>query len=305
MKVPSRFSFPAVPAVLLSILSTQGGAALAKGLLPAVGPAGTAGLRIGISALVLLVVARPRLSQLQARQWGAVVPYGLAMGLMNIFFYYSLERIPLGLAVTLEFVGPLTLALVSARRWYELAWAVLAGLGIALLAPWHGQSGDVVGMGFALAAGACWAVYILLGKRTAALLSGQQGVAIGLLVAGLLVLPVGVANHSFLALTPYLLLLAGLLALFCSILPFTLELQALRVLPARTFSILISLSPVAAALSGWLFLGEKLAVEQWLAVGCIVVASVGATVRTRQSAPEATTDQAAGIEPQYSPPTSA
>lgn len=285
MKPASRFSFPAVPAVLFSILSVQGGAALAKGLFPVLGPAGTTTLRIGLSALVLLAVVRPRLGQVQPAQWRAVVPYGLALGLMNFLFYCALARIPLGLAVTLEFVGPLALALASARRWYEVAWAILAGVGIALLAPWSGQGLDLVGMGFALAAGGCWAVYILLGQRTAAVLPGQQAVAIGMVVATLPVLPFGVASGSLHLLTPHLLLLASLLALFSSILPFTLEMQALRTLPARTFSILMSLEPVAAALSGWWLLGEQLTTGQWLAVGCIVAASAGATLTTQRSVP--------------------
>lgn len=287
MKATPRFSFPALPAVLFSILSVQGGAALAKGLFPVLGPVGTVSLRIGLSALVLLAVVRPRLSQVQPAQWRAVVPYGLALGLMNLLFYCALARIPLGLAVTLEFVGPLGLALAGARRWYEVVWAVLAGLGIALLAPWSGQGTDAVGMGFALAAGGCWAVYIVLGQRTAAVLPGHQAVAIGMLLAAIPVVPFGIAGGSFHALTPHLLLLAGLLALFSSILPFTLEMQALRTMPARTFSILMSLEPVAAALSGWLLLGEKLTVGQWLAVGCIVVASAGAAYTMRAPVPDA------------------
>ncbi len=282
MKSDSRFSLPAVPSVLFAILSVQGGAALAKGLFPVLGPAGTTTLRISISALVLLAVMRPRFGQLQPAQWRAVVPYGLALGLMNFFFYCALARIPLGLAVTLEFVGPLSLALAGARRWYEVAWALLAGLGIALLAPWGGQGPDMVGMGFALAAGGCWAVYIVLGQRTAAVLPGTQAVAIGMAVAALPVLPFGIASGSLLLLTPHLLLLAGLLALFSSILPFTLEMQALRKLPARTFSILMSLEPVAAALSGWGLLGEQLTPTQWLAVGCIGAASAGSTLTARR-----------------------
>ena len=281
----TRFSLPAVPAVLLSIVSVQGGAAIAKGLFPLLGAAGTTSLRIGLSALVLLLVVRPRLGKLQPVQWRAVVPYGLALGLMNFLFYCALARIPLGLAVTLEFVGPLGLALAGSRRWVEAGWAVLAGVGIALITPWQGQGLDLLGLGFALAAGGCWAVYITLGQRTAAVLPGHQAVAIGMLFAALPVLPFGIASGSLLLLTPYLLLLAVLLALFSSVLPFTLEMQALRTLPTRTFSILMSLEPVAAALSGGLLLGEKLALGQWLAVGFIVVASIGATLTARRVQP--------------------
>ncbi|MBO2009814.1 EamA family transporter [Hymenobacter negativus] len=285
MNHSTRFSLPAVPAVLLSIVSVQGGAAIAKGLFPLLGPAGTTSLRIGLSALVLLVVVRPRLGSLEPAQWRAVVPYGLALGIMNFLFYCALARVPLGLAVTLEFVGPLGLALVGSRRWVDVVWVLLAAAGIALIAPWHGQGIDLLGLAFALAAGGCWAVYIILGQRTAAVLPGQQAVAIGMLFAAVPVLPFGVASGSLLLLTPYLLLLGVLLAVFSSVLPFSLEMQALRTLPTRTFSILMSLEPVAAALSGWLLLDERLTLGQWLAVGFIVVASAGATLTASRAQP--------------------
>ncbi|MDQ2792673.1 MAG: DMT family transporter [Bacteroidota bacterium] len=288
MKPISRFTLPAVPAVLLSIVSVQGGAAIAKGLFPLLGPAGTTSLRVGISALVLLLVVRPRLGRLTKAQWRAVVPYGLALGLMNLLFYYALARIPLGLAVTLEFIGPLGLALAGSRRWGDVVWALLAAVGIALIAPWQGQGLDLLGVVFALAAGGAWTIYIVLGQRTAAVLPGQQAVAIGMLFAALPVLPLGIASGSLTGLTPHLLLLGGLLALFSSVLPFSLEMQALRTLPTRTFSILMSLEPVAAAISGWLLLGERLLPAQWLAVGLIVAASVGATLTTRPVEPVAT-----------------
>ncbi|UOQ95896.1 EamA family transporter [Hymenobacter sp. 5317J-9] len=280
MAVSSRLSLPAVPAVLLSIISVQGGAAIAKGLFPVLGAAGTASARIGLSALVLLAVVRPRLGRLRAAQWRAVVPYGLALGAMNFLFYCALARVALGLAVTLEFVGPLGLALAGARRWVDVVWAVLAAAGIALIAPWSGSGVDLLGMGFALAAGGCWTVYIVLGQRTAAVLPGAQAVAVGMLFATLPVLPFGVASGSLWAFTPHMLLLGALLAVFSSVLPFTLEMQALRTLPTRTFSILMSLEPVAAAVSGWLLLGERLTAGQWLAVVFIVAASAGATLTT-------------------------
>lgn len=285
MSKDSRFSIPAVPAVLLSIVSVQGGAAIAKGLFPVLGAAVTVSLRIGLSALVLLLVVRPRLGQLTAPQWRAVVPYGLALGAMNFLFYCALARIPLGLAVTLEFVGPLALALAGSRRWLDAVWVLLAAAGIALIAPWSGSGVDLLGIAFALAAGACWAVYIVLGQRTAAVLSGPVAVTVGMLFAALPVLPFGMASSSLQALTPHLLLLGGLLAVFSSVLPFTLEMQALKSLPTRTFSILMSLEPVAAALSGWLLLNEQLTVSQWIAVSFIVMASAGATLTHQQPQP--------------------
>lgn len=200
----SRFSLPAVPAVLLSIVSVQGGAAIAKGLFPVLGAAGTTSLRIGLSALVLLLVVRPRLGQLRPAQWRAVAPYGLALGSMNFLFYCALARVPLGLAVALEFVGPMGVALAGSRRWVDVVWVVLAAAGIALIAPWQGHGLDWLGLGFALAAGGAWAVYIVLGQRTAAVLPGHQAVAIGMVFAALPVLPFGVASGSLWLLTPHL-----------------------------------------------------------------------------------------------------
>jgi inner membrane transporter RhtA len=159
-----------------------------------------------------------------------------------------------------------------------VVWALLAGVGIALIAPWSGHGVDVLGMLFALAAGGCWAGYIVLGQRTAAVLPGTLAVAVGMLVGALLVVPFGLASGQLAALTPHLALLGGLLALFSSVLPFTLEMQALKSLPTRIFSILMSLEPAAAAVSGWLLLHERLTVGQWLAVVLIVIASAGATL---------------------------
>ncbi|GAA4506292.1 DMT family transporter [Hymenobacter ginsengisoli] len=283
MPESSRFQLPPVPAVLLAIISVQGGAAIAKGLFPVVGAAGTASLRIGLSALMLLVAVRPRLGQLRAAQWRAVVPYGLALGAMNFLFYCALARVPLGLGVTLEFVGPLVVALAGSRRWLDVLWAVLAGAGIALIAPWGGHGIDVVGMLFALAAGGCWAVYIVLGSRVAEVLPGNEAVAVGVLFATLAVLPFGLAAGQLVHLTPRLLGLGAALALLSSALPFTLEMQALKRLPTRTFSILMSLEPAAAALCGWLFLREQLTPSQWLAVMLVMAASAGATLTARRA----------------------
>jgi inner membrane transporter RhtA len=285
MRSQPSSTIPPVPAVILAIVSVQGGAAIAKGLFPVLGAAGTASMRIGLSALLLLVVVRPRLGQLRADQWRAVVPYGLALGAMNFLFYCALARVPLGLAVTLEFVGPLALALSGSRRWFDVVWALLAGVGIALIAPWSGHGVDVLGMMFALAAGGCWAGYIVLGQRTSAVLPGTLAVAVGMLVGALLVVPFGLVSGQLAALTPHLALLGGLLALFSSVLPFTLEMQALKALPTRTFSILMSLEPAAAAVSGWLLLHERLTTGQWLAVVLIVIASAGATLTTSRAQP--------------------
>lgn len=267
--------------MLLAIISVQAGAAIAKGLFPVVGATGTASLRIGLAAVLLLVAVRPKLGQLRAAQWRAVVPYGLALGAMNCLFYCALARIPLGLGVTLEFVGPLLVALAGSRRALDVGWAVLAGVGIALITPWHGQGIDPVGMLFALAAGGCWAVYIVLGGRVAQVLPGNTAVAVGMVFATVAVLPFGIASGQLLHLTPGLLATGTALALLSSALPFTLEMQALKRLPTRTFSILMSMEPAAAALCGLLFLHERLTPGQWVAVGLVVVASAGSTLTAR------------------------
>lgn len=275
-----RSSLAPVPSVLLAIVSVQAGAAIAKGLFPVFGAAGTVGLRIGISLLLLLIIVRPPVRQMRRAQWRAVVPYGVALGTMNLLFYCALARIPLGLAVTLEFVGPLAVALAGSRRLLDAGWALVAGAGIVLLTPWTGGSLDSLGVLFALLAGGAWAVYIVLGSRVAAVLPGAQGVTVGMVFAALVVLPFSATANGWSTLTPSLLATGAMLAVLSSALPFTLEMNALKQMPSRTFSILMSLEPAAAAVCGLLFLHERLSFGQWLAVGLIMAASVGATLTT-------------------------
>lgn len=281
-------AIPPVPAVLLAVVSVQGGAALAKGLFPALGAAGTAGLRIGLSAVLLLVVFRPAMSALTRAQWAAVAPYGLVLGTMNLSFYLALERVPLGLAVTLEFVGPLCVAVFGSRRVADFVWVVLAGVGIALLAPGRVDADalDPIGMALALFAGACWAAYIVLGGRLSRVFAGGPSVATGMLFASAVVVPVALADGVVARLTPALFAAALAVALLSSAVPYTLELIALRALSRRTFGILMSLDPAAAALFGLVFLGEALTLTQWLAVVLVSVASAGATL-TAERAPVA------------------
>jgi inner membrane transporter RhtA len=283
--MPTPIKLPPIPAVVLSIISVQAGAAIAKGLFPILGPGGTASVRIGFSALILLIAVRPRLQHLNAAQWKAIIPYGLVLGAMNLIFYCALERVPLGLAVTVEFIGPLALALAGSRRALDLLWVVLAAVGIALITPWSGKGIDILGLIFALLAGVLWAVYILLSKNAGARLPGQLAVTIGMLFAAIAVLPFGVIEGNLMSMTPYILILAVTLAIFSSVLPFSLEMHALRTLPPRMFSILMSLEPAVAALAGWLLLGEQLKLGQWLAVACIISASAGAALTARQVIP--------------------
>ena len=274
-----------LPAVLVSILSVQVGAALAKGLFPALGPAGTVGLRIGISALLLLAAFRPKLAALNAAQWRAVVPYGLALAVMNMTFYFALERIPLGIAVAVEFAGPLAVAVFGSRKPIDVLWVLLAGAGITLIAPRSGGGSlDAVGLLLAAIAGACWAGYIVLGGRLARVLADGDAVAIGMLVAAVAALPVSCAMGGFARLTADHLAVGAGVALLSSAIPYTLEMVALRSLPARSFGILMSLEPAIAAMAGMVILHELLTPAQWLSVALVIVASLGSVLTSRQTA---------------------
>ncbi len=284
-------SIPPIPAIVGAIVSVQGGAALAKGLFPAIGPLGTVGLRVGISAVILLAAFRPRLRRGTAEQWRAIVPYGVVLGVMNCVFYLALARIPLGLAVTVEFIGPLGVAVFGSRRALDIAWVVLAGAGIALIAPLSasqaGGRADALGVLLALAAGACWAAYIVIGGRVSRTMPGGPAVAVGMAIATFIAVPAAVVTGGFTRLTPTLFAAGIGVALLSSAIPYTLEMIALKELPARTFGILMSLEPAVAALAGLVFLHEVLTPRQWLAVILVIAASTGSTLTSRGAAQEA------------------
>src|SRR5919112_1577201 len=275
---------PPLPAVVLAMISVQGGAALAKGLFPVLGPAGTVGLRIGLSALILLAAFRPRLNRLNAAQWRAIIPYGVVLGVMNMLFYFSLARIPLGLAVTVEFSGPLAVAVFGSRKPVDLLWVVLAALGIVLITPWSGSGGvDPVGVLLAAAAGACWAAYILLGGRVSRILPGGAAVAAGMMVAAIATVPIAIAMGGFAHFTAGHIAAGMGVALLSSAIPYTLEMIALKAIPARTFGILMSVEPALAALAGLIFLHEVLTPLQSLAVALVIAASTGSTLTSRRA----------------------
>lgn len=278
-----KFQIPPIPAVILAIISVQCGAAIAKGLFPEIGAAATASLRIGLSAIILLVAFRPRISNLNAKQWKYVILYGLSLGAMNMVFYMAIERIPIGLGVTLEFVGPLVLAIFSSKKASDFIWVVLAAAGIALIAPWSSSGLNIIGVLLALLAGGFWAAYIILGGRISKIMKGGDAVAIGMLFATILILPFGIFSGGLSQLNPKLLGLGAALALLSSAIPFTLEINALKQLPARTFSILMSLEPAMASLAAFVFLQEYLSVTECLAVAFVVIASVGSAVTSKRA----------------------
>lgn len=284
MKNNKGFEIPAVPAVLLSIISVQTGAAIAKGIFPILGATSTSALRIVLSALILLLYNRPGLRNLTIAQWKTVALYGLTLGAMNIIFYMAIARIPLALGVALEFIGPLALALAASKRMLDFLWVILAAAGIALIAPWKNNGLDLIGVLLALLAGVFWAAYIVLGGRISKMMDGRKAVTIGMIFASMIVLPVAIGDGLTTHLKPWMLLSGFALALLSSAIPFTLEMSALRNIPAKTFSILMSLEPAVAAISGLIFLHEYLSFYEWIAVVLIIIASAGTALTAKQAA---------------------
>ena len=272
----------AVAMLLISMVSYQCGASLAKHLFPQVGAEGATAYRLGLSALILLLWRRPRRSG-AARDRRALWAYGLSMGAMNLVFYMSLRTIPLGIAVALEFTGPLALAVFSSRRLLDLLWIALVVAGLALLLPLQGpgQTLDPVGVIYALAAGVGWALYIIWGQKAGAAY-GADAVTLGTCIGALLAIPFGVAHAGSALLSPALLPYAFGVALLSSALPYSLEMVALTRLPARTFSTLLSLEPAIAAVTGVVFLQERLTALQWLAIAAIITAAAGTALSLRR-----------------------
>jgi inner membrane transporter RhtA len=271
---------PPVGLVALGILSVQVGAAFAKGLFPVLGPYGTVFLRLGFAALILMAVWRPRVRGHSGRDYLLVLLFGLVFAAMNTSFYAALDRLPLGVAVTVEFVGPLGVAVFGSRRLRDLLWAVLAAGGIVLLTPLTGVNGiqtDLLGLALALLAGLCWAAYILISVRVGRSFPGGTGLALGSAVGAALVAPVGIWQGGPPLLAWPLLATGAAVALLSSVIPYSLELEALRKLPARVFGVLMSIEPGIAAIVGFVVLGEALGERELLALGLITAASIGAT----------------------------
>ncbi|MBP2170526.1 inner membrane transporter RhtA [Erwinia toletana] len=268
--------------LLIAMTSIQGGAALAKTLFPLVGAPGITALRLGLGTVILCIIFKPWRLRFSRQQMGPLIIYGLALGAMNYLFYLALRTVPLGIAVALEFTGPLTLALLGSRRALDFVWVVLAVLGLWFLLPLGHDISSVDPQGAALAvgAGACWALYILAGQKAGAE-HGPATVAMGSVIASIVFVPIGLSFAASGIWQLSLIPLALAIAVLSSALPYSLEMVALTRLPARTFGTMMSLEPAMAAVSGMLFLGEVLTLVQWLALLAIIGASIGSTLTMR------------------------
>lgn len=263
-------------AAMLGLVSVQIGAAVGKTIFPLVGPEGVAALRLGIAALVLFVFIRPR-SIWREVKLGELLGYGVMMGLMNLLIYRAFLYIPVGIAVSIEVIGPLGAALWSSRRRIDLLWIALSAGGLVLL-PWDsGQGGlDPRGIAFALAAALAWGLYVVLGSRVA--IHGRQAVSAGMLIAAALAVPLGAAQAGPLLLEPQVMIVGLSVALLSSTFPFLLDIFAMRRLPASLFGVLLSASPAVAAIAGWLVLGERLSATQCAGIVAIAGACVGSAL---------------------------
>jgi inner membrane transporter RhtA len=276
---------PAPLLVLTAIVSVQLGSSLAKTLFDDLGAAGMTLLRLTLSAALLLALLRPGVRRWSRASWSAALLLGAAMAGMNLVFYLSLRTVPLGLAVTVEFLGPLLLALVQTRRAVDLLWALLAGAGVVLLGTGTTSAAPLSGLLLAFVAGLFWAGYILASARVGQVLPGTDGLAVALAFGAVLVLPFGAAGASAVLHQPALLLAAAGVALLSSVVSYGLELAALRRIPTRVFGVLMSLEPAAAAVAGFLVLREALGPREILALALVSAASVGITLVRRRGAP--------------------
>ena len=273
-----------IAALLAAMLCFQMGATLAKSLFPIVGAGGTAALRLAIAAAILLAVWRPWHIRFTRRELRTLIVYGVAMGWMNYLFYLALSYIPLGITMALEFTGPLAIALFASRRPVDFLWIVLAALGLVALLPLGlgGHPLSVLGVLCALGAGACWALYILFGRRAGAAHGGQI-TSLGTAIGAVMIVPLGAAQSGAALLAPAILPLALGVAVLSSALPYSLEMYAMPRIATRTFGVLMSLNPALGAVAGLIFLDETLTLVQWAAIASIVAASAGSAA-TRELA---------------------
>lgn len=277
---PSSLLLP-IGLLLIAMVSIQSGASLAKTLFPIIGAPGTTALRLVLASVLMLVFLRPWRAPFSASSLRIIIFYGVALGAMNLLFYIAISRIPLGIAVALEFTGPLAVAMYHSRRLVDYIWIAMAVIGLGLLIPMgQTESLDMVGVAYALGAGVCWGAYIVFGQRAGAE-HGVQISAWGVLIAAICVAPIGIADAGIALFSPALIPAAIGLAILSTALPLGLEMIAMTKIPARTFGTLMSMEPAIGALSGLIFLQEHLSLTQWLAILAIIIASAGSTLTSR------------------------
>ncbi len=278
---------PASPilAVVIAVISVHVGAAVAKGLFPLAGPEGVVAIRVGFSAVVLGLAFRVWTLRLDRKGALALLAYGSTLGVMNLMIYKAFESIPIGVAVSIEVIGPLVVATLASRRLLDFLWIALAALGLILLPQvGNSESLSITGIGFALGAAACWGLYIVFGSRLSHLGAGRS-VAAGMIVASLITLPIGVGQAGTALLDPYVLAVAAAVALLSSMIPYVLDMYAMGRMPKRVFGVLLSASPVIAAFSGLILLGETLSILQWTGISAIMLACAGAALGQKRPSP--------------------
>jgi inner membrane transporter RhtA len=271
--------------VAVGVGSVQFGAALARTLFDEAGPAGIVLIRVGIAAIILALMWRPALRGHGRDEWRLAAAFGVSLAVMNFFFYEALARIPLGLAVTFEFVGPLGVAIAGSRRRLDLVWVAFAAAGIVLIAAPGASDLDALGVLYALVAGASWAAYILLSARTGRVFPGGTGLALAMCVAAVLLVPVGIAEAGDALLDPEVLLAGAAVAILSSVIPYSAEFEALRLMPEHVFGVLLSLEPAVAALAGYLLLDQDLGARDLGGIACVMAATAGAVAGTRAPMP--------------------
>jgi inner membrane transporter RhtA len=272
--------------VMAAMASVQAGASIAKTLFPVVGPVGMVTVRIALGTIILCIVMRPWRTRITSSTWRPLAVYGVSLGVMNLLYYLALTRVPLGITVALEFTGPLAVAVLSSHRLLDFCWILLAAAGLILLLPVAhiGVGTDPVGALYALAAGGCWALYIIYGQKAGAH-HGAQTAALGSLISALIIVPIGLADRG-LALFSGSILLPGLIvAVLSTVIPYIFEMIALTRLPARTFGVLMSIEPAFGAVIGYAYLHEWLTAVQWTAIALVILASIGATASAQQKIP--------------------
>lgn len=274
-----------VMAMVGAMVSLTTGASVAKSIFADIGAEGVTALRLSLAAIILVVFMRAWRVRIRANNWRSLLYYGVSLGCMNLLFYLSLKTIPLGIAIAIEFTGPLAVAVIASRRREDFLWIALAIAGLALLLPRADLATalDTQGVLYALGAGLFWALYIIVGKR-AGVEHGGLAPALGMVVASLLALPVGFAHAGWALFSPSVLAIGVVVALLSSAIPYSLEMAALVRLPAKTYGTLVSAEPAIGALMGMLWLGEVLLPLQWFAIGLITVASIGTTITAAASA---------------------